>query len=164
MPYTTNPDGALGLGLTFGNAFDGIGGAVMVSANDLSQLDNAQRISWGFELSHYLSDGISVSVGGENLFVGFTDGEPSFYAAASWAFDHPSQALPFKGVLTLGAGSGRFASATPRDIAEGRMPRGTTVFGALSWQVSDRVNLITEWNGRNLNAGVAFVLPRAACR
>ena len=97
VPYTANPDGALGLGLTFGNAFDGIGGAVMVSANDLSQLDNAQRISWGIELSHYLSDGISVSVGGENLFVGFTDGEPSFYVAEAGPLIIPRRRFPSRG-------------------------------------------------------------------
>ena len=67
---------------------------------------------------------------------------------------------PTGGVLTLGAGSGRFAHATPRDIAEGRAPQGTIVFAALSAELSDRMNLIAEWNGRNLNAGLSYVLPQ----
>ena len=161
VPYTTSPDAALGLGLGFGNAFNGLGASVQMSFNDLSRLGNTDRISWGFTLSHYIADGLSVSVGGENLFVKTTDGEASFYAVGSWAFDASSGVMPFDGVLNLGVGSGRFAHATPRDVAEGRAAHGTVVFGGLAWEVSDHVNLITEWNGRNLNAGMAVSLPRS---
>ena len=160
VPYTSSGDGALGLGLSFGNSFDGIGAAVMVSANDLSQIDNLRRMSWGIELSHYFADGVSLSLGGENLFVQYTDGQDSYYVTGSWAFDPARSAMPFRGVWTLGAGSGRFATATPRDRAEGRMAKGTAVFTALAWQVTDRLNLIAEWNGRNLNSGIAYTLPR----
>ena len=110
VPYTSQADGALGFGLSFGNAFHGIGASVMMTLNDLSQVGNPQRIAWGFDLSHYLADGVSVSLGGENLFVGYTDGEASYALAASWAFDR--RRMPFKGVLTVGVGSGRFAHAT----------------------------------------------------
>ena len=159
VPYTTSPDGALGFGLGFGNAFHGLGASIMMSLNDLNHLGNGQRISWCFDVSHYVADGLSLSLGGENLFARFTDGEASFSLAGSWAFDH--RQMPFKGVLTLGAGTGRFANATPRDIAEGRAAHGTGLFGAVSYEVSDHFNLITEWNGRNLNAGLGYVLARS---
>lgn len=158
VPYTTQADGALGVGLSFGNAFRGLGVGLMVSANDLSDFDNPDRRSFGFALSRYLWDGLSVSFGGENLFVRQTDGTASFSLAASWAFDRAQ--MPFKGTLTLGAGSGRFAKATPRDIAEGRAPHGTTVFAAISGELSDHLNLIGEWNGRNLNTGFSYAVPR----
>lgn len=158
VPYTSQADGALGLGLSFGNAFRGVGVGLMASVNDLSDFGNLDRLSVGFSLSRYLWDGLSLSLGGENLFVRKTDGEASYSLAASWAFDRAQ--MPFKGTLTLGAGSGRFAHATPRDIAEGRASRGTIIFAALSAEMSDRMNLIAEWNGRNLNAGLSYVFPR----
>jgi len=160
VPYTRSPDAALGLGLSFGNSFNGLGASVMASFNDLSDLGNTDRISWGIVVSHYLTDGLSVAVGGENLFVKTTDGEASFYLAGSWAFD-TSDHMPFKGVLTLGAGSGRFAKNTERDLAEGRVANATMLFGGVAWEVSDRLNLITEWNGRNLNVGVGYTLPKS---
>ena len=159
VPYTTSPDGALGFGLSFGNAFHGLGASISMSLNDLNHLGNGQRISWGFDLSHYVADGLSLALDGENLFARFTDGEASYSLAGSWAFDR--RQMPFKGVLTLGAGTGRFAHATERDIFEGRAAHATGLFGALSYEVNDHFNLITEWNGRNLNAGLGYVLPRS---
>ena len=50
--YTSEPDGALGFGLSFGNAFDGLGASVMKSFNDLNQLGNGKRTSWGVAVTH----------------------------------------------------------------------------------------------------------------
>lgn len=162
VPYTTSPDGALGFGLSFGNAFKGVGASIMLSFNDLSNFGNPDRISWGFALSHYLHDGLSVAVGGENLLVKVTDGRPSFYVAGSWAFTPKTSALPFNGVATLGLGSGRFSTMTPRDVAEGRTGPATAVFGGIAWEVTKSFNLIAEWNGRNLNLGLGYTLPGTA--
>lgn len=159
VPYTDDADGGVVFGLSFGNAFETVGGSLGVSLNDLSDLGNTDRVSVGFELSRYISDGLSISVGGENLFVRETDGEASYYIAGSWAFDPDSGFLPFDGVATLGVGSGRFANKTPRDAFEGKGENGTTVFGALAWEISDNVNLIADWNGRNLSVGGAFRIP-----
>lgn len=162
VPYTTSPDGALGLGLSFGNAFNGVGASIMVSFNDLSNLGNRDRISWGFALSHYLHDGLSVAVGGENLLVKVTDGRPSFHVAGSWAFTPRTSALPFNGVATLGLGSGRFATMTQRDVAEGKTGPATAVFGSIAWEVTKSFNIIAEWNGRNLNFGLGYSPPGTA--
>ena len=159
VPYTSHADGALGFGLSFGNAFHGLGASVMASFNDLSRIGDTRRISWGGTISHYVGDGVSVAVGGENLLAGYTDGEASFYAVGSWAFDAKTGVMPFKGMVTLGAGNGRFADNTERDIAEGKARHGTSVFGGVAWEVSDHLNLITEWNGRNLNTGVSYAVP-----
>lgn len=159
VPYTSDPDGGLALGVGFGNAFEGLGVSVSMSFNDLSEFGNSDRISWGVEVSHYLSDGVSVALGGENLFVGQTDGEASYYVVGSWAFDRDTGLLPFDGVATLGIGSGRFAHKTPRDEFEGKGSDATAVFGALAWEVTDSFNVISDWNGRNLSAGIAVRLP-----
>jgi len=146
-------------GLSFGNSFETVGATIGLSLNDLSDLTNRDRVSLGFELSRYISDGFSVSVGGENLFVRETDGEASYYVAGSWAFDAGTGAMPFDGVATLGLGSGRFANKTPRDVVEGRGANGTIVFGAMAWEITDTVNLIADWNGRNLTVRGAFRIP-----
>jgi hypothetical protein len=159
VPYTDKPDGGIGFGLSFGNAFETVGVALGVSLNDLSDLSSTDRISGSFQLSRYLSDGLSVAVGGENLFVRMTDGEESFYLVGSWAFD-AGGGLPFDGVATLGMGSGRFAAKTDRDAAEGKGEDGTVVFGAVAWELTDRVNLIADWNGRNMSIGGAFRIPK----
>jgi hypothetical protein len=159
VPYTKDPDGALGFGFGFGNAFDGVGASVMMSLNDLSQIGNPDRISWGIALGHYISDGLSVALGGENLFVKTTDGQASIYGVGSWAFDPATSAIPFKGTVTIGAGSGRFATMTERDRAEGRSDDATIIFGGLAWEMNPALNVIAEWNGRNLNAGLAYVVP-----
>jgi hypothetical protein len=130
--------------------------AASVSFNDLSDIANKDRISVGFKLSRYISDGVSVSIGAENLFVKQTDGVASYYIVGSWAFDSHQTALPFGGVATIGLGSGRFANKTPRDIVEGKGTNGTSVFGALAIELSPNVNLIADWNGRNLSLGGAF--------
>ena len=120
VPYTSQGDGALGLGLSFGNGFRGLGVGLMVSANDLSDFGNPDRRSFGFSISRYLWDGLSLSLGGENLLVRDTDGEASFSLAASWAFDRMQ--MPFAGTLTYGAGSGRFAHQPPATLPRAARP------------------------------------------
>ncbi|WP_158963696.1 hypothetical protein [Chachezhania sediminis] len=157
VPYTDDPDGGVGLGIGFGNAFETVGVSVGISLNDLSDPGNTDRISGSIEVSRYLWDGLSIAMGGENLFVQETDGDQSYYFVGSWAFDRG--AMPFNGVATLGIGTGRFAEQTERDRAEGRNDDATMLFGALAWEVSDRFNVIADWNGRNLTMGVATVFP-----
>tara|TARA_R110002020_G_scaffold19324_2_gene67009 strand:- start:1485 stop:2528 length:1044 start_codon:yes stop_codon:yes gene_type:complete len=159
VPYTDEADGGFGLGVGFGNAFETVGVSLGVSLNDLSEPGNTDRISASVEISRYLWDGLSVAVGGENLFVQETDGQQSYYAVGSWAFDRGT--MPFDGVLTLGAGSGRFADKTERDTAEGKGREGTILFGALAWEMTERLNLIADWNGRNLTVGFAMALPES---
>lgn len=161
VPYTNKADGGIAFGLSFGNAFDTLGVSIGLTINDLSNITDTDRMSFGIEFSRYIADGLSVAVGGENLFVTKTDGEDSYYAVGSWAFDADRSVLPFDGVATLGVGSGRFANLTARDTAEGRGKHATAVFGSLAWEVTERFNVVADWNGRNLSAGVAFRLPKS---
>lgn len=157
VPYSDQADGAMSFGLGFGNGFDGIGAQIGFGFNDLSDLAT-DRIALSVSLSRYLTDGWSVAAGGENLAVRRTDSQASWYVAASRAFSPRSSVLPFAGSVTLGLGTGRFAEMLPRDAAAGRTGQATVVFGALAIALSDRSNLILDWNGRNLNAGVGMTL------
>ena len=126
VPYTDKADGGIGFGLSFGNAYETLGVSLSASVKDLSDIDNSDRVSFGFKINRYISDGLWLSFGGENLGVKVTDGEDSYHVAASWVFDEDSGFLPFDGVLTLGVGSGRFADLTARDTFEGKGGNGTT--------------------------------------
>lgn len=54
--------------------------------NDLSEVTNTDRMSFGIEFSRYIAEDLSISVGGGNLFVATTDGEESNYISgiATW--------------------------------------------------------------------------------
>lgn len=160
VPHSTDPDGGAALVLSFGNAFEAVGATVGVSVNDLSDVGNTRRMALNVALSRYVGDGLSLAVGGQNLLTRDTDGQESYYFVASWAFDaQGSPLLPFDGVATLGAGSGRFADMSAADIAAGKSRDATVIFGALAWELGRDVTLITDWNGRNLSVGGAFRVP-----
>ncbi|MEO3480733.1 hypothetical protein AAFO90_24175 [Phaeobacter sp. CAU 1743] len=161
VPWTNDPDAGLGLGLGFGNSFEGLGVSMGVSLNDLSDLNNQDRTSFGFQISRYLFDGLSIGVGAENLFVKETDGEASPYIVASWAFDSVNAPFPFEGVLTVGVGGGRFAHKSPRDTAEGKGRYATALFGGLSFRTSNTTSVIADWNGRNLSLGASWRLSES---
>ena len=64
------------------------------------------------------------------------------------------------GVLTgasaaIGIGNGRFntTSRLSRDANEARL------FGGLSFQLADRLNMLGSWHGRDLNLGLSLVVP-----
>lgn len=156
VPWTNDPDAGLAIGLGFGNSFEELGIAMMLSLNDLSDIRDQDRTSFGFQLSRYLFDGLSVGLGAENLFVNDTDGEASPYIVASWAFDGLDTPLPLNGVLTVGVGGGRFAHKSPRDTAEGKGRSASKLFGGFSFQTSNSTSVIADWNGRNLSIGASW--------
>ena len=51
---------------------------------------------------------------------------------------------------------------TPRDMAEGNSFPPTALFAGLAWEASRSLNLITELNGRNLKAGIAYYIPNSS--
>jgi len=57
--------------------------------------------------------------------------------------------------FSIGAGSGRYGDKSPDDIASGKGEHGTYVFGNIAYDVAESFNLIADWNGLNLNAGVS---------
>ncbi len=156
VPWTNDPDAGVALGLGLGNSFEKLGVAMMLSLNDLSDIRNQDRTSFGFQLSRYFFDGLSVGVGAENLFVKDTDGEVSPYLVASWAFDQPDTPFPLEGVFTVGVGGGRFAHKSPRDTAAGKGRSASKLFGGFSLQTSTSTSVIADWNGRNLSIGASW--------
>ena len=113
-----------------------------------------------FKLHRYLGGRTAIALGGEGLF---TDGSfvddlgETFYVVVG----HVVQGMtsPRLGVgrlhLSAGVGSGRFSSTSDRDVSEGKRSNGTWIFGNSTLEVAEDVNIIVEWAGINLHAGVS---------
>src|SRR6202042_1816846 len=96
-----------------------------------------------------------ISVGGLQLFAtkSLSDAPgQTFY----FAFSHAVQSLPSltpgcsRLTYTIGIGDGRFYLKSPDDVKAGRGKNGTGLFGSVSYEVIQHVNLIAEWSGMNL--------------
>lgn len=156
-PYADDSDGAAVFGFGVGNPKENLGLQVSLVSLDLSQWD---RYSMALHLHRDLGNANSFGVGVENIML--TDGGDSgksYYAV----YSQTVQSEPFINKTTgvsrlhfsVGAGTGRFGDKSGDDIASGKGEHGTYVFGNVAYEVADAFNVIADWNGVNLNAGVS---------
>ncbi len=155
--YSKKGDSAISFGLGVGNSVKNIGIQLSPTIWDVSEFDN---LSLSCKVHRYLGNASSLAVGAENLFADKdkTDTEESFYIVISHAFQQFHAHEPDHSSLhaSIGVGSGRFGEKSPLDIQSGKGKYGTYVFGALSYEVFQSINVIAEWNGLNLNAGISL--------
>ena len=155
-PWLPSSDGVVGFGVGIGDPVLQVGLQVGITVSDLSEFDN---YAYSFKLHRYLGNGTAVAVGGESLFTGgpFVDdlGE-TFYLVVSHVVQGTASPRPVIGRLhvSAGVGSGRFAITSERDISEGKRSSGTWFFGNAALEVGRDVNVIVEWGGTNLHAGI----------
>lgn len=159
-PYLPSADGVVALGVGMGDPVLRVGLQLGTTVSDLSEADN---FSFSFKLHRYLGRGTAIAVGGESLFSEgplVDDAGDSFYLVVSHVVQGLSSGRPGIGRLHLsaGAGTGRFAEKSPRDIAEGKGEDGTYVFGSVAVEVVRDLNIFTEWSGTNLHVGVSKTL------
>ncbi len=156
-PYTTKNDGAAVLGVGLGNPKENIGVQASIISIDISEW---KEYSSAFHVFRELGNADAVGVGVENVML--TDGGDagkSFYVVYSRGLQYES--LLNKDIRTtklhysIGAGTGRFGDKSPEDIIHDKGRHGTYVFGNLAYEIADSFNIITDWNGVNLNAGVS---------
>lgn len=155
--YSSSSDGAISFGMGLGNPFSHIGAQLSSTVWDVSKFDN---FAFGFKLHRYIGYGSSIAVGGENLFAdkSKTDTNESYYLVVSHAFRQVPSKTPGVSALhaTFGVGTERFGKKSPLDIKKGKGKHGTYVFGSLAYEVLYSTNIIVEWNGLNLTAGVSL--------
>jgi len=155
-PYTDDSDGAATVGFGVGNPAENVGLQISATVNDLSEQDN---VSYGAVLHRYIGYGTSVAIGGEHLFRDKeeSDAGESYYLGFGHAFQNVASETPGESGLhgSIGVGNGRFAHKSPLDVADGKGEKGSYVFGALAYEIFTRTNVILEWSGLNLNAGIA---------
>jgi len=156
-PYTDDTDGAAVLGFGIGDPVKNIGLQVALISLDISEWE---EYSMSVHLSKNLGNANAVGIGVENVML--TDGgdsDESFYVVYSQGL----QSDPFvdeasggsKLHFSIGAGTGRFGDKSPMDIADGKGEHGTYVFGNVAYEIADAFNVIADWNGLNLNAGIS---------
>lgn len=154
--YSNASDGNAGAGIGIGNPYTNVGVELSVAMMDLSQQDN---FSFGFKLHRNIADGTSIGIGGLNMFHDAeSDADESYYVAISHAVQGmPSGTQPYESKLlfTIGAGNGMFRRMSDYDIAAGKSKHGTYVFGSAAYEVLKATNLVVEWSGVNLNAGIS---------
>ncbi len=155
-PYSKKSDGAAVLGAGIGDPKE-IGVQVSLISLDVSAW---KEYSTSVHLFRHLEDGDAIAVGVENVML--TDGGDSgksFYIVYSRGVQDESVVNKASNTTKLhysvGAGSGRFGDKSPADILTGKGPHGTYVFGNLAYEVAESFNVVTDWNGLNLNAGVS---------
>ena len=153
-------DGSGAVGLGIGHPVEFVGLQAVLTAYDLSSLG---RFGMSFQLHRQLGSANAIAVGAQNLMLSSgTDSVPSYYIVYSQGV----LAAPFinraNGTTRLhysiGAGNGQYSEKSSSDISSGKGANGTYVFGNVAYELFNTFNIIGEWNGINLNAGVSKTL------
>ena len=163
-PYTHGPaftnnvgDGAAAVGFGIGNPTENLGFQAVLTQYDVSQFD---RYGMSFQLHRYLGSARSIGVGVENImFNSGSDSQRSFYIVYSQGILADAFVNPATGTTSLhysiGVGTGQYGNKSSDDIIAGKGANGTYVFGNIAYELFHQFNVITEWNGTNLNAGIS---------
>ena len=131
-----NGTGFIGLGA--GRSGHGIYGSWMATGTDIAEAYNFQyQICTGGDNSWAAAIGVQDILNQRNDYVGDPYGARSIYGVAT----RPISGLFFDGYLSLGWGDNRF---------------GSNPFGGLSTELTDRLTLVTEYDGMQVNAGLAI--------
>jgi hypothetical protein len=146
-------DGAAFLGLGVGDARNTVGLEVRYAVYDLVD-DPFSEGSLSLKVHRHLYKGLSVAVGIEDMIQYGGWDSKSAYAVASQVVRIDGNFLTGASA-TVGVGDGRFNTMK-------RLSNGTnqaSLFGALSIQLVDRVNVSGTWYGQDLNLGLSVVVP-----
>ncbi len=150
-------DGACAAGFGLGNPVDNIG-----LQTTFVQYDVSKFTDWGmtFQLNHYLSTSQAVAIGVQEVMLS-TGGD----IGRSYYFVYSQGVLADQFInkktgatklhYSLGVGTGAYANKSPEDIAAGKGTHGTYVFGNVAYELFNEFNVISDWNGMNLNAGLS---------
>lgn len=156
-PYSTKSDGAAVFGGGIGDPKQNLGVQAYITSIDITEW---KEYSGSLHLFKKLSDANALGVGVENVMLtNGGDSKESFYVVFSQGVQADSFVNKSTGYsklhFSIGAGSGRFADKSPRDVAEGKSKHGTSVFANVAYEIANEFNLISDWNGTNLNVGVS---------
>ena len=150
-------DGGAVVGLGIGNPVEFVGLQAALSSYDLSTLG---RYGMSFQLHRQLGSANAIAIGAQNIMLSSgTDSVPSYYIVYSQGV----LASPFinrtNGTTRLhysiGVGKGEYSEKTQYDFNSGKGANGTYVFGNVAYELFNTFNVIADWNGINLNAGVS---------
>jgi len=150
-------DGGAAIGLGIGNPVDNLGLQATLTQYDMTGWN---RYGMSFQVHRYLGSASSIGVGAQNLMLSSgSDSEQSYYIVYSKGVlsspflnkDNSTTRLHY----SIGAGTGQYGNKTQDDILAGKGKHGTYVFGNIAYELFNQFNVITDWNGMNLNAGIS---------
>jgi hypothetical protein len=146
-------DGAAFLGLGVGNAHKTVGLEVRYAIYALVG-DPLSQGSLSLKVHRHVYKGLSVAAGIEDMIQYGSWDSKSAYAVASQVIRIDGEILTGASA-TVGVGDGRFN--TMKRLSNGK--NQASLFGAVSIQLVDRVNVSGTWYGQDLNLGLSVVVP-----
>lgn len=146
------------VGACVGNPAKAVNFAASLNMTDVHKF---RDFSGNFIVSRKLFAGTSISAGALQMFANARQSDApgsTFYLAVSHAIQTIKSLTPGCSRLsyTIGVGSGRFYEKSPKDIAAGRGKHGTAVFGSISYELIQHVNVNAEWTGMNLGVSAGI--------
>lgn len=154
--YSDSADGAAVIGYGLADPYKTLGLQLTFVSIDVSEW---QEYSMGFHLHRQLGCGYGVAAGVENIML--TDGgdsESSHYVVFSQLLqgeEYNNGSGASKLHYSIGAGTNRYGQKSEADREAGKGRYGTYVFGNIAYELFKEFNVILDWNGINLNAGVS---------
>lgn len=160
VPYVKGPafsthvgDAAAAVGFGLGNPEDFVGLQTSLTQYDISQFN-----VWGmsFQMSRTLTSSQAIAVGVQEIML--SKGENvsrSYYAVYSQGLLPNSSTGKAKLHYSLGVGKGLYSDKPLQDQVRGKGEHGSYVFGNVAYELFNEFNVISDWNGMNLNAGVS---------
>jgi hypothetical protein len=160
-PYDNSSDWGTVFGVGLGNPVKNLGIQASIASLDMSQWN---RYGLNLHLHRYIGDAQSIAIGVENIMLSKgSDAEESYYIVYSKGVLYKPLIDDETGTTRLhfsvGAGTGRFGNKSPLDRTSGKGKHGSYVFGNISYELFNEFNVITDWNGVNLNAGISKTFP-----
>lgn len=165
-PYTDETETAAALGLGIGNPYKNLGIQTTLVLLDPGKSND---ITLNIHAFRNLGNASAIGVGVENIDLSDSDDwdiEKSYYVV----FSHSVGGEAFVDAKTsrsalhfsIGAGNGSFGNKSDRDVFDGKGEHGTYVFGNVACELFNAFNVIADWNGVNLNAGISknFLVDR----
>jgi hypothetical protein len=150
------PDLIANAGFCVGDAEKAVNFAAGINMTDVHRL---QDFSANFILSRELSPDNSISAGALQAFASSTQSDspaPTYFIAFSHAVQWLPSQTPGCAALSysIGIGNGRFLDKSPEDVLHGKGKYATAVFGSVSYEVIQHVNLNAEWYAQNLGFSI----------
>jgi len=168
--YSSHSDGAAVLGYGIGNPQKNIGVQLSIISSNVNFKNGWSQYSGALQLARDLGNANAIAAGVQNvpLINGrLDDVGRSYYVVYSQGVQSDPFINKTKGnsklTYSIGVGSGIFGNKSPDDTRSGKGTHGTYAFGNIAYEVVPTINVISDWNGLNLNAGLSktfWVLPR----
>ena len=158
--FTNSADGAVGLGVGFGDPQEVVGLQLGVTITDLwDDADNSNDSFGGGNISlkmhRQLTEGLRVAVGWQKVVSwGASDTDSGVYGVLTQKFIfEEDSSKPFSRLdVSLGVGGGPFRLAD--DVENQRDSVG--VFGSVALRTIESLNFISEWTGQDLSLGLSW--------